>query len=190
MVARTKTKAAAQTQKTSTTLRSVRVQRVLSYCLTLCSVEGRRSREGAQSLQGHCRRREGEGRLARLASSSSVLHITHTSRRGFKALKQSTKLLYLRLHRPQDALATYNQLLTYTKSAVTRNYSEKSINGILDYVGGASKTGAIKTSVDLDILEKFYEATRSALEESKNDVRSCLARIGATPLMCISYSAC
>ncbi|KZV83147.1 PCI-domain-containing protein [Exidia glandulosa HHB12029] len=89
---------------------------------------------------------------------------------GFKALKQSTKLQYLRLHRPQDALATYTQLLTYTKSAVTRNYSEKSINGILDYVGGASKTGALKTtSVNLDILEKFYEVTRAALGESKND---------------------
>ncbi|EJD45749.1 PCI-domain-containing protein [Auricularia subglabra TFB-10046 SS5] len=89
---------------------------------------------------------------------------------GFKALKQSTKLLYLRLHRPQEALATYTQLLTYTKSAVTRNYSEKSINGILDYVGGASKTGAIKTqNVDVDVLEKFYEATRAALGESKND---------------------
>lgn len=100
------------------------------------------------------------------------MHLTRT--RGFKALKQSTKLQYLRLHRPQDALATYTQLLTYTKSAVTRNYSEKSINGILDYVGGASKTGALKTtSVNLDILEKFYEVTRAALGESKNDVRPC-----------------
>lgn len=28
----------------------------------------------------------------------------------------------------------YKQLLTYIKSAVTRNYSEKSINSILDYI--------------------------------------------------------
>src|ERR1700743_237897 len=56
--------------------------------------------------------------------------------RGFKALKQATKLLYLVLHRPAEALETYKQLLTYTKSAVTRNESEKTINGILDYVGG------------------------------------------------------
>ncbi|KAG8834788.1 hypothetical protein FRC17_007105 [Serendipita sp. 399] len=84
---------------------------------------------------------------------------------GFKALKQSTKLLYLVLNRPADALGTYKQLLTYTKSAVTRNYSEKTINGILDYVGG-SKGGGI---ADVDILEKFYEATRSALKEAKNE---------------------
>lgn len=83
---------------------------------------------------------------------------------GFKALKQSTKLLFLTLHRPEEALETYIKLLTYTKSAVTRNYSEKTINGILDYVGGG-KGG----SVDVNILEKFYQATKDALEEAKND---------------------
>lgn len=86
-------------------------------------------------------------------------------RRGFKALKQSTKLLFLVLRRPQDALQTYTQLLTYTKSAVTRNYSEKTINGILDYVGGG-KGGP----VEVDILERFYQATKKALVEAKNDV--------------------
>jgi len=83
---------------------------------------------------------------------------------GFKALKQSTKLLFLGLHRPQDALKTYTELLTYTKSAVTRNYSEKTINGILDYVGGG-KGGP----VEVDILENFYEATKKALVEAKNE---------------------
>ncbi|PPR06129.1 hypothetical protein CVT26_005351 [Gymnopilus dilepis] len=83
---------------------------------------------------------------------------------GFKALKQMTKLLFLELHRPHDALKTYTELLTYTKSAVTRNYSEKSINGILDYVGGGK--GGV---VEVDILEKFYQATRKALEEAKNE---------------------
>ncbi|KAG5645339.1 hypothetical protein DXG03_006401 [Asterophora parasitica] len=83
---------------------------------------------------------------------------------GFKALKQSTKLLYLTLRRPNDALQTYTQLLTYTKSAVTRNYSEKSINGILDYVGGV-KGGA----VEVDVLEKFYQVTKKALEDAKNE---------------------
>jgi len=85
--------------------------------------------------------------------------------RGFKALKQMTKLLFLELHRQNDALKTYTELLTYTKSAVTRNYSEKSINGILDYVGGG-KGGA----VEVDILEKFYQSTKKALEEAKNEV--------------------
>ncbi|KAM6498610.1 PCI domain containing protein [Amanita muscaria] len=83
---------------------------------------------------------------------------------GFKALKQATKLLFLVLHRPNDALGTYKRLLTYTKSSVTRNYSEKTINGILDYVGGG-KGGA----VEVDVLEKFYQATKVALEEAKND---------------------
>jgi hypothetical protein len=85
--------------------------------------------------------------------------------RGFKALKQMTKLLFLGLHRPNDALKTYIELLTYTKSAVTRNYSEKSINGILDYVGGGK--GGV---VEVDVLEKFYQATRKALLEAKNEV--------------------
>ncbi|KAG6883700.1 hypothetical protein C0992_008068, partial [Termitomyces sp. T32_za158] len=83
---------------------------------------------------------------------------------GFKALKQSTKLLYLTLGRPNDALKTYIQLLTYTKSAVTRNYSEKTINGILDYVGGGK--GGV---VEVDVLEKFYQATKAALVEAKNE---------------------
>ena len=75
-------------------------------------------------------------------------------------------MLFLQLRRPQDALKTYTELLTYTKSAVTRNYSEKTINGILDYVGGG-KGGP----VDVDTLEKFYQATKKALQEAKNDVR-------------------
>ncbi|KAK7058616.1 hypothetical protein VNI00_002252 [Paramarasmius palmivorus] len=83
---------------------------------------------------------------------------------GFKALKQSTKLLFLTLRRPHDALDTYTQLLTYTKSAVTRNYSEKTINGILDYVGGG-KGGP----VEVEILEKFYQVTKDVLEEAKNE---------------------
>jgi len=92
---------------------------------------------------------------------------------GFKALKQSTKLLFLTLRRPQEALTTYTELLTYTKSAVTRNYSEKSINSILDYVGDGEKKGrkaAGKSNhVDVEVLEKFYEVTRASLRDTKND---------------------
>ena len=87
------------------------------------------------------------------------------SGRGFKALKQSTKLLFLVLHRPNDALQSYTRLLTYTKSTVTRNYAEKTINGILDYVGGG-KGGPVEVTV----LEKFYQATKDALQEAKNEV--------------------
>lgn len=93
-----------------------------------------------------------------------IISLTITDR-GFKALKQSTKILYLQLRRPQDALVTYTELLTYTKAAVTRNYSEKSINGILDYVGGG-KGGP----VDVNTLEQFYQATKQALLAAKNEV--------------------
>lgn len=83
------------------------------------------------------------------------------------------------LHRPADALKTYTELLSYTKSAVTRNYSEKSINSILDYVGEGGKSGRKKggqggkgsVKVDVEVLEKFYEVTRESLEGNKNDVR-------------------
>jgi COP9 signalosome complex subunit 2 len=69
--------------------------------------------------------------------------------------------------------------LTYTKSAVTRNYSEKSINGILDYVGDGGKKGkgrkvaaaAAASEVDVNVLQKFYEVTKASLEDAKNDVR-------------------
>ena len=84
-------------------------------------------------------------------------------------MKQATKLLFLVLHRPTEALETYTLLLTYTKSAVTRNYSEKTINNILDYVGGG-KGG----SVDVDVLERFYQVTKDALDEAKNEVRNSL----------------
>jgi len=83
---------------------------------------------------------------------------------GFKALKQSTKLLFLVLHRPNDALKAYARLLVYTKSTVTRNYAERTINGILDYVGGG-KGGPVEVTV----LEKFYQATKDALQEARNE---------------------
>lgn len=61
---------------------------------------------------------------------------------------------YLQLQKPEEALGTYRELLGYTKvsssrtralpkltgqSYVTRNYADKSINNILDYVGGEGK---------------------------------------------------
>ena len=118
----------------------------------------------------------------------SLLVLCHCSRcatyRGFKALKQSTKLLFLTLRRPSQALITYIQLLTYTKSAVTRNYSEKTINGILDYVGGG-KGGP----VEVDVLEQFYQATKDALEEAKNEVLSTEYTF-FSPYLKIFVSAC
>uniref|UniRef100_A0A158P7S2 COP9 signalosome complex subunit 2 n=1 Tax=Angiostrongylus cantonensis TaxID=6313 RepID=A0A158P7S2_ANGCA len=57
-------------------------------------------------------------------------------------------------------LQYYQKLLKYIKTAVTKNYSEKSINSILDY---------ISTSKQMDLLQKFYETTLDALKDAKNE---------------------
>uniref|UniRef100_A0A182QQU9 COP9 signalosome complex subunit 2 n=1 Tax=Anopheles farauti TaxID=69004 RepID=A0A182QQU9_9DIPT len=78
---------------------------------------------------------------------------------GFKALKQMIKLNF-KLQNYQEMMVRYKQLLTYIKSAVTRNHSEKSINSILDY---------ISTSKNMELLQNFYETTLEALKDAKND---------------------
>ncbi|CAG8453634.1 23062_t:CDS:10 [Dentiscutata erythropus] len=78
---------------------------------------------------------------------------------GFKALKQMAKLSF-KAGDHESTLRYYKQLLSYTKSAVTRNYSEKSINNILDF---------ISSSQDMSFMEEFYSTTLSALEEAKNE---------------------
>jgi COP9 signalosome complex subunit 2 len=83
--------------------------------------------------------------------------------RGFKALKQTVKLHY-RIGNYKEIMDAYREMLTYIKSAVTRNYSEKCINNILDYVSGSA-------SQNLELLQEFYQTTLKALEEAKNEVR-------------------
>ena len=78
---------------------------------------------------------------------------------GFKALKQMIKINF-RLHNYDAMMDKYKQLLTYIKSAVTRNHSEKSINSILDY---------ISTSKQMELLQNFYETTLEALRDAKNE---------------------
>jgi len=78
---------------------------------------------------------------------------------GFKALKQMVKL-HFRGDDREGTMRTYKELLTYTKSAVTRNYSEKSINNILDHVS---------SSTDMHFMEEFYATTLTSLEEAKNE---------------------
>ncbi|KAI8573309.1 hypothetical protein RHMOL_Rhmol01G0267500 [Rhododendron molle] len=80
---------------------------------------------------------------------------------GFKALKQTVKLYY-RLSKYKEMMDTYRVMLTYIKSAVTRNYSEKCINNIMDFVSGPA-------SQDSSLLQEFYETTLKALEEAKNE---------------------
>ncbi|CAG2158702.1 unnamed protein product [Oppiella nova] len=78
---------------------------------------------------------------------------------GFKALKQMIKINF-KLSNYSEMMGRYKQLLTYIKNAVTRNYSEKSINSILDY---------ISTSKQMELLQEFYETTLDALKDAKND---------------------
>ncbi|XP_048513810.1 COP9 signalosome complex subunit 2 isoform X1 [Athalia rosae] len=78
---------------------------------------------------------------------------------GFKALKQMIKINF-KLSNYKEMMTRYKQLLTYIKSAVTRNHSEKSINSILDY---------ISTSKNMELLQDFYETTLDALKDAKND---------------------
>ena len=51
-------------------------------------------------------------------------------------------------------------MLSYTKSAVTRNQSEKKINSLLDHVSQSS---------DMKLLQDFYSSTLSSLAEANNE---------------------
>lgn len=72
---------------------------------------------------------------AALASFQKVLDLENGEKGewGFKALKQMIKINF-KLADHKEMIRRYQQLLTYIKSAVTRNHSEKSINSILDYI--------------------------------------------------------
>ncbi|KAG7398905.1 COP9 signalosome complex subunit 2 [Phytophthora boehmeriae] len=78
---------------------------------------------------------------------------------GFKALKRIVKLLF-ELQRHDESMRRYEELLGYTKSAVTRNVGEKGINSILDFVS---------TSKNWEILQQFYETTLETLKEARNE---------------------
>ncbi|XP_066909827.1 COP9 signalosome complex subunit 2 [Halyomorpha halys] len=96
-----------------------------------------------------------------LASFQKVLELESGEKGewGFKALKQMIKI-HFKLNNFEEMMQKYQLLLTYIKSAVTRNHSEKSINSILDY---------ISTSKNMELLQNFYETTLEALKDAKND---------------------
>ncbi|KAI9833325.1 MAG: hypothetical protein M1819_003720 [Sarea resinae] len=101
--------------------------------------------------------------------------------RGFKGLKQAIKLEFklkqydkvyqpiacsigLLTHEKPQATEHYQELLTYVKSAVTRNYSEKSINNMLDYIEkGSEDEGAYRC------MERFYSLTLSSFQSTNNE---------------------
>lgn len=60
-------------------------------------------------------------------------------------------------------MSAYEELLGYTKSVVTRNYAEKSVNSMLNRLSsGEMGAGAL--------MERCYDVTLRSLEEQKNDV--------------------
>ncbi|EEQ90766.1 hypothetical protein RJZ56_001643 [Blastomyces dermatitidis] len=82
---------------------------------------------------------------------------------GFRGLKQAIKLEF-KLGRYEDAVEHYRELLTYIKSAVTRNYSEKSINNMLDYIEkGSDDANAYHC------MEKFYSLTLDSFQNTNNE---------------------
>ncbi|KAI1662831.1 PCI-domain-containing protein [Daldinia decipiens] len=82
---------------------------------------------------------------------------------GFKGLKQAIKLEF-RLGRYDQAVEHYTELLTYVKSAVTRNYSETSITKMLDYIEKESENEAARKAV-----EQFYSLTLNCFQTTNNE---------------------
>ncbi|KAH8908060.1 PCI-domain-containing protein [Coniochaeta sp. PMI_546] len=82
---------------------------------------------------------------------------------GFKGLKQAIKLEF-KLERYDKAIEHYEELLTYVKSAVTRNYSEKSIDNMLNFIEKNS-TGPASSQC----LEKFYSLTLQCFQATNNE---------------------
>ncbi|KAI1392531.1 PCI-domain-containing protein [Hypoxylon trugodes] len=82
---------------------------------------------------------------------------------GFKGLKQAIKLEF-RLGKYAEAVDHYTELLTYVKSAVTRNYSEKSINNMLDYIEKESENDEARQA-----MERFYSLTLNCFQNTNNE---------------------
>ncbi|KAK4495407.1 hypothetical protein PRZ48_013738 [Zasmidium cellare] len=82
---------------------------------------------------------------------------------GFKGLKQAIKLEF-KLGRYKQAVEHYTELLTYVKSAVTRNYSEKSINNMLDFIEKNAEDEAAN-----QCMEHFYSKTLESFQATNNE---------------------
>lgn len=83
--------------------------------------------------------------------------------RGFKGLKQAIKLEF-KLGRYNKAVEHYQELLTYVKSAVTRNYSEKSINNMLDFIEKNAESEEANKC-----MEQFYSLTLESFQSTNNE---------------------
>ena len=86
------------------------------------------------------------------------------SHRGFKGLKQAIKLEF-RLKKYTAATEHYQELLTYVKStAISRNYAEKSINNMLDFIEKSAEDEAGRRC-----METFYSRTLESFQSSNNE---------------------
>lgn len=63
-----------------------------------------------------------------------------------------------------QAIEHYQELLTYVKSAVTRNYSEKSINNMLDFIEKTAEDDAANKC-----MEEFYSSTLESFQSTNNE---------------------
>lgn len=63
-----------------------------------------------------------------------------------------------------QAVEHYRELLTYVKSAVTRNYSEKSINNMLDFIEKGSEDEKA-----YHCMEMFYSQTLESFQSTNNE---------------------
>jgi COP9 signalosome complex subunit 2 len=63
-----------------------------------------------------------------------------------------------------QAVDHYRELLTYVKSAVTRNHSEKSINNMLDFIEKNAEDDAANSCI-----EKFYSLTLESFHTTNNE---------------------
>ncbi|TMW57840.1 hypothetical protein Poli38472_014443 [Pythium oligandrum] len=113
------------------------------------------------NAKAHLEESDAASRDAALAALEEVVEMQNESQSdwGFKALKRIVKL-HFELNRYDAAIKRYEELLGYTKSAVTRNVGEKGINSILDFVS---------TSKNWEILQRFYETTLETLKEARNE---------------------
>ncbi|PUU76408.1 PCI domain-domain-containing protein [Tuber borchii] len=81
---------------------------------------------------------------------------------GFKGLKQAIKLEF-KLKKHDRAVEHFEELLTYIRSAVTRNYSEKSLNNMLDFISSSNDED------DMPYMERFYDMTLAAFQGTNNE---------------------
>lgn len=90
--------------------------------------------------------------------SSSSLSSDDTTRSVSREQFQNSQLMSL------QAVEHFKELLTYVKSAVTRNYSEKSINNMLDFIEKSAEDAEAYRC-----MEKFYALTLDTFQSTNNE---------------------